>query len=259
MPRILLIMAMFFSLAATAQKMNTPPGAFCDPETGLCTPAPVADTPAPAAKLSDDQEIIYVGDPMCSWCWGISPELNRLERAAEANGINYRIVLGGLRPDNSEEWTEKFKGFLKHHWEEVNQRSGQPFGYDLFEREHFQYNTEPSCRAVVAARKMNPEVEGRFFELTQHHFYVQNNDPAETSFYAPICKELGLNFERFVELFTSEAIKAETLADFQTNRQWGVTGYPTVIYRNGDKLYAIARGYADFERMWGAVNELANE
>ena len=259
MQRLLLILAMVFPLAATAQKMTAPPGAFCDPTTGLCTPAPVAGAPAPARASSADEEIIYVGDPMCSWCWGISPELNRLERAATANGINYRIILGGLRPDNSEQWTPKFKDFLKHHWEEVTKRSGQPFGYDLFEREHFQYNTEPSCRAVVAARQMNPEVEGRFFELTQHHFYVKNNDPAEVSFYEPICRELGLDFDDFSERFGSEAVKAATLADFQTNRQWGVTGYPTVIYRKGEKLYAIARGYADFDRMWGAVNQLARE
>jgi putative protein-disulfide isomerase len=106
---------------------------------------------------------------------------------------------------------------------------------------------------------MNRVVEGRFFELTQHHFYVKNNDPAETSFYGPICEEIGLDFQRFSELFYSEAIKAETLRDFQTNRQWGVTGYPTVIYRNGEKLHAIARGYADFEGMWDAVNELASQ
>ena len=238
--------------------MTIPPGSFCDPVTGLCTPAPIAETNT-TVSLSGDQEIIYVGDPMCSWCWGISPELNRLERAAEANGIAYRIVLGGLRPDDSEERTEKFRGFLRHHWAEVTKRSGQPFGYDLLKREHFQYNTEPSCRAVIAARTMNPEVEGRFFELTQHHFYVKNNDPAETSFYGPICEEIGLDFQRFSELFYSEAIKAETLRDFQTNRQWGVTGYPTVIYRNGEKLHAIARGYADFEGMWDAVNELASQ
>lgn len=257
MQRLLLILATaLLSVPVTAQKMTTPPGAFCDPVTGLCAPAPVAETSAPAT-FSDDQEIIYVGDPMCSWCWGISPELNRLERAATANGIPYRIVLGGLRPDDSEEWTEKFKGFLRHHWEEVTARSGQPFGYDLFEREHFQYNTEPSCRAVVAARTMDAEVESRFFELIQHHFYVKNNDPAETSFYAPICEELGLDFARFSELFTSDAIRTETLRDFQTNRQWGVSGYPTVIYRKGDKLFAIARGYAEFEQMWGVVNELA--
>ncbi len=256
MLRLLILLAILPATILNAQKMTAPAGAFCDPETGLCTPAPLSETLTPVA-LSADQEIIYVGDPMCSWCWGISPALNRLERTAAANGIPYRIILGGLRPDDSEEWTDKFKGFLKHHWEEVNQRSGQPFGDALFEREHFQYNTEPSCRAVVAARHLDPEKESRFFELTQHHFYVKNNDPSEVSFYAPICAALDLDFAHFTELFSSPEIKAETLRDFQTNRQWGITGYPTVIFRDGEKLYAIARGYAEFEQMWGAVQEIS--
>jgi len=251
-------LAVFPVLQLNAQKMTTPAGAFCDPETGLCTPAPLDEAPT-AAELSADREIIYVGDPMCSWCWGISPALNRLERAAATNGIDYRIVLGGLRPDDSQEWTDEFRGFIKHHWEEVSKRSGQPFGTSLFDREEFNYNTEPSCRAVVTARHLDPALESLFFEMTQHHFYVRNEDPNETSFYEPICRTLDLDFARFTALFNSPKIKAETLADFQTNRQWGVTGYPTVIYRDGEKLYAIARGYAEFEQMWEAVQELSGQ
>lgn len=239
-----------------AQKMKKPAAAFCDPVTGLCTPAPLGES-TETVVFRDDIEIIYVGDPMCSWCWGISPALNRLEKAAEANGIPYRIVLGGLRPGGGEAWNEEFKGFLKHHWEEVTARSGQPFGTTLFEREAFNYDTEPSCRAVVAARQLKPEVESRFFELTQHRFYVQNEDPNEVGFYAPICEELGLDFAAFSELFGSEEAKAATLRDFRLNRSWGVTGYPTVVFRKGEQLIAIARGYAEFEQMWGAVEQLS--
>ncbi len=239
----------------SAQNLTAPAGAFCDPETGLCTPAPLAQSDE-KVTFRDDVEIIYVGDPMCSWCWGISPALNRLERAATTNGIPYRTVLGGLRPDNSQVWDEEFRDFLRHHWEEVTERSGQPFGYDLFERESFSYNTEPSCRAVVTARTMNPALESRFFELTQHHFYVLNKDPNVAAFYEPICKELNLDFVRFSELFSSEEMLNATMKDFQLNRQWGVRGYPTVIFRKGEQLYAIARGFSTFEQMWDSVEEL---
>lgn len=256
--RLFILVTVLSCTFLNAQKMTIPAGASCDPLTGLCTPAPLT-APAAPPTFTEDSEIIYVGDPMCSWCWGISPALNQLERAATANGIPYRIVVGGLRPDDSEEWTERFRGFLQHHWEEVTARSGQPFGYELFKRDHFQYNTEPSCRAVVTARRMDPALESRFFELTQHHFYVKNDDPGAVEFYRPICAALGLDFARFSELFESDAIKKATLADFQTSRQWGVTGYPTVIFRKGAKLYAVARGYAEFEQMWGAVEELVQE
>lgn len=254
---VMLLLLLTLGSTLNAQQMIKPAAAFCDPTTGLCTPAPLGDLPEPTA-FRDDVEIIYVGDPMCSWCWGISPALNQLEDAAAANGIPYRIVLGGLRPGGGEAWDEKFREFLAHHWEEVTERSGQPFGTDLFQRDSFNYDTEPSCRAVVAARTMDPKTEGRFFELTQHRFYVLNEDPNETAFYRPICEELGLDFDRFAELFVSDEMKDLTRKDFQLNRSWGVTGYPTVIFRKGDELMAIARGYAEFDQMWQAVEQLAD-
>lgn len=229
--------------------------AFCDPETGLCTPASL-NKAVEAVKFRDDVEIIYVGDPMCSWCWGISPALNRLQVAAHRNGINYRILLGGLRPGGGEPWNQQFKDFLRHHWEEVSQRSGQPFGNDLFERDQFDYDTEPACRAVVAARTLKPEVEARFFELVQHYFYVRNQDPKKETFYQPICRELQLDYGEFLLLFNSEVVKETTRREFQINRQWGVTGYPTVILRKGNELTAIARGYAEYEEMWSRVESL---
>ncbi len=56
----------------------------------------------------------------------------------------------GSNPEEPDE----MKNFLKGHWEHVTQASGQPFGYKLMEREDFNYDTEPSCRAVVAARPL---------------------------------------------------------------------------------------------------------
>ncbi|MEL6140844.1 MAG: DsbA family protein [Bacteroidota bacterium] len=237
-----------------AQKMTIPEGAYCDPATGLCTPAPIGET-TEKVELQTGIEIIYVGDPMCSWCWGISPELNRLATAANNNGIEYRIALGGLRPGGGDPWNEQFKNFLRHHWEEVNKRSGQPFGEKLFERESFNYNTEPACRAVVCARQLAPELEGRFFELVQHYFYVRNEDPNEVTFYEPICKELGVDFERFKLLFESDELRWLTAREFRQSREWGVRGFPTVLLRQDQDIQVIARGYADFMTMWNRIEE----
>ena len=225
----------------------------CDPETGICSLPPLTDTGSSDIPLNDDTEIIYVGDPMCSWCWGISPALHQLEYRAAQEGIPFRIVVGGLRPGGGDPWNKQFQDFLKHHWEEVNARSGQPFGYELFDREAFNYDTEPSCRAVVTVRSIAPELEHRFFELVQHYFYVQNDDPAEVAFYQPICDKLGIDFAQFSTRFQSEEMRQATIADFQLSRQWGVSGFPTVLVRQGQQLTPIARGFATYEQMWERV------
>lgn len=250
--RYLSLLLIFYSYSLNAQHMDTSAPIYCDPETGLCTISPIEGTKQEIEFL-ENTEIIYVGDPMCSWCWGISPALHQLEHRAATEGIPFRIVVGGLRPGGGDPWNEQFRNFLKHHWEEVNQRSGQPFGDKLFDRDTFNYDTEPSCRAVVAARTLAPDKEHRFFELVQHYFYVRNEDPTQTIFYEQICDQLELDYAAFVALFQSEDIKAKTRSEFQMNRQWGVRGYPTVLFRKGEQLFLIAGGYADFEQMWSAV------
>lgn len=228
---------------------------YCDPETGICTPSSLQElTSVGADKVADRKEIIYVGDPMCSWCWGISPALIKLRDHFIPNKIAFNVLVGGLRPGGGEPWNDDMKKFLRHHWEQVNERSGQPFGYDLMDLEDFNYDTEPSCRAVVAARPLVKEKEMEFFEAIQRKFYVESQDPNQRSFYQSICEEFDVNFEDFCSRFESEGAKKETTQEFQLNRQWGVSGYPTMILLNNDKLHMIAHGYAEFEQMRDTVN-----
>ena len=42
------------------------------------------------------RKLIYVGDPMCSWCWGFAPEIESL-----ADDYPIEVVVGGLRPGPS--------------------------------------------------------------------------------------------------------------------------------------------------------------
>jgi len=253
---LLFIILIITTIQLTGQGMkNTKIPVSCDPLTGLCKAAPVQGKTTPI-KWNTEMEIIYVGDPMCSWCWGISPQLNALRQQGAKEGIPFRLVLGGLRPGGGEPWNDEFKGFLKHHWEEVNAASGQPFGYDLFDLESFNYDTEPSCRAVVTARTLAPGKELEFYEWVQHYFYVKSQDPNTVEFYQPICEKLDIDYSKFKALFLSEEMVKATSADFVLNRDWGVKGYPAVIFRYEDKLQMIANGYQDVDQMWSKIKRV---
>lgn len=244
---LLLLLGSYQLTGQTMTKTKIPVS--CDPITGLCK-APAIQGEKTEVEWTSNQEIIYIGDPMCSWCWGISPQLNALRRQGAKEGIPFRLVLGGLRPGGGDPWNDTFKDFLKHHWEEVNKASGQPFGYELFELEQFNYDTEPACRAVVTARELAPEKELDFYEHVQHYFYVKSQDPSTLEFYQPICEKLDLDYKKFSELFNSAEMKKATKADFVLNREWGIQGYPAVVLRNNDKLHMIANGYANVDQMW---------
>ena len=223
---------------------------YCDPETGICTPSSFSDLESLGqGKIADKTEIIYVGDPMCSWCWGISPMLIKLRDHYQKREIGYRVVVGGLRPGGGEPWNDQMKDFLKEHWGHVTEMSGQPFGYKLMDREEFNYDTEPSCRAIVAARPLVKEKEMEFFEEVQRKFYVDSEDPSSSNFYASICDKFQINYGEFLNRFESVEVEQETRKEFNLNRQWGVRGYPYVILMHQDQLFLLANGYATFDQM----------
>ena len=44
--------------------------------------------------------LIYIGDAMCSWCHGFSPELDQV--ILDNPNFDLKLVMGGLRPYNTE-------------------------------------------------------------------------------------------------------------------------------------------------------------
>jgi putative protein-disulfide isomerase len=229
----------------------------CDPITGLCE-LPDFDVKVKETVWNQEEELFYIGDPMCSWCWGISPEINALQRYATQEHIKFNIIMGGLRPGGGQEWSKSFKGYLTHHWQEVNKRSGQPFDFSLFEKDNFNYDTEPGCRAVITVRTIAPEKTLAFFELAQYYFYAKSKDPKQLDFYKIICEKLDIDFNKFSDTFNSDIMKTATQADFAKSRELGVRGFPSVVYRKKEKLYLIASGYTQFDDLKKAILKLNN-
>ena len=75
---------------------------------GVCRPADLANAGAkPETAHADrdatasgataaparDAELIYVGDPMCSWCWGFAPVAQALVEQARAAGVPLALVV----------------------------------------------------------------------------------------------------------------------------------------------------------------------
>ncbi len=221
----------------------------CDPETGVCA---LPGMEAASGALQPERpvgEVIYVGDPMCSWCWGGSPGLKQLEAEAIGRGLPFRVLVGGLRAGGGDPWNDRFKGFLRHHWTEIAERTGQPFSLRFLDRPAFNYDTEPACRAFVVLRGMLEETAGartgvyEAFAAIQRRFYTEGEDPTEPGFYESICTAHGLDFGTFLTRFEHPDAKRATAAEFQEVRAMGVSGFPTVLYKGPAGIAPLASGY----------------
>lgn len=195
---------------------------------------------------SDNNALIYIGDAMCSWCHGIAPELTKLKDNHPE--LEFRLVMGGLRPYNTEKAID-MADFLKSHWVEIEERTGQPFKHDILKDPDFIYDTEPASRAVVVARKMNPEIEFEFFKAVQEAFYRDNKNTNEVSTYLELAADFDLDVDAYEHFFNSSEIKEFTRADFQLSQQMGIKGFPSLVLKKGEQFSLIANGYQTAENI----------
>lgn len=207
--------------------------------------------------MSDSLELIYVGDPMCSWCWGFVPVLEMLERRYQ---LPLRTVVGGLRPGTREPVDDEHRESLAHHWEQVEERSGQPFDHASLREGGvltggWRYDTEPACRAVVAMRETAPELVLPWFARIQRAFYVEGRDVTDPDVLADLGRTFAgergqgadLEPDRLAGLLTDPEISDRTRADFRLSRRWGIRGFPTLLARDGDDLAVAAPGWVPYQ------------
>ncbi|MEJ6613149.1 MAG: DsbA family protein [Saprospiraceae bacterium] len=206
-------------------------------------------------NAQDKPTLIYVGDPMCSWCYGFSHEI---EDAITELGeeIQLEVVMGGLRPYNTQTMAD-LKDFLSDHWKHVYEASGQPFQYGILDTK-LLYDTEPACRAVMIARELQASTVMTYFHNVQTAFYAENKNPHLTGTYADIAESMGIDRITFVNKFESKEYKASIKNDFLRASQLGVRSFPTVLLSVNGETKVVSAGYSKAEKVVEVVKSLMN-
>lgn len=194
-----------------------------------------------SCTAQDKPTLIYIGDPMCSWCYGFTPELSEAAELLE-NKVELKVLMGGLRPYNTEH-ISIMKNFLKEHWEQVNEASSQPFNYTILDDPEFIYDTEPPSRAVLVVRHLQPESELDFFKDVQKMFYVKNTHTNIAKNYHYLLDKYGINKDAFDTAFHSEDMKVLTKQDFIESQELGVRGFPSMVLLKDGNYTLISNGY----------------
>ena len=202
----------------------------------------------PDAELDPDQpgELIYVVDPMCSWCWGFAPAFRAvMDHHAD---LKVNVVAGGLRPGSAAQpLDDRLRAMLAHHWEQVAETSGQPFDSEVLQRQDWVYDTELADMAVVTMRTLAPHETVPFVHHLHEAFYAKAIDITDLSVYPSLVAGFDVDADDFMTALQLDEIKTATWQDFNLAQRLGATGFPTVFgFRNGEAM-ALTRGYIDAE------------
>ena len=191
--------------------------------------------------------LIYVADPMCSWCYGFGKTMEALLAApGDAAPLQLALMMGGLRPYTTEPLGAGRAAEIAGHWKHVHEATGLPFAGDdtsAMHRPGFVYDTEPASRATVAVRTHWPQHVWRYFKAVQKAFYADGRDVTRREVLAEVAEETGLPRGNFEVAFDSEAMRDAARGDFAQAQHWGIRGFPALVAEAGGELHLVAQGY----------------
>ena len=206
-----------------------------------------------------EKEFLYFTDPMCSWCYGFGPEVDKLHQEF-IETIPLAVIMGGLRPDETKPTPKKLADEISHHWQMVEKASGNPFDYSFFEKHpDFIYDTAPACKAVITAGKIDQGQILNYQNELQYQFYGQGQDPTKLETFSLVAEKIGLDKDTFETLYETPEMEEHLRQNFSISRQFGINAYPTLVIRVDQKFGLISQGYMKLDELKARMDNVVEQ
>lgn len=210
-----------------------------------------AQSEKPLATESTKPEFIYVYDPLCGWCYGFSPVMQKLKDYYK-DKMNFTIYSGGLVVGERVSSIKEGFGFIKAGTKTVTKTTGVEFGkpfMDLVEEGSYIYNSEPACVALTVFKTINPERAFEFAHDMQLALFKAGKSLNDTATFLNLVKNFDVNPDDFLQKFRQEEYKKATYEEFETANALGADGFPTVIIKKGNDYKVLSNGYKDYDEL----------
>ncbi len=195
-------------------------------------------------------KLIYVYDPMCSWCWGFRETWLKLQAAiGDKLAIEYKV--GGLAPDSGEPMRKEMQQFLQQTWQRIEQQLGTPFNHEFWHTAQPRRSTYPACRAVLVARQQNKEQEMLY--AIQKAYYLDAQNPSDISTLASLAEQIGLEKNAFLKEIESEKINSLLMDEINQARSLPIQGFPSLVLENKGLYAAVPVNYLDWQSTYQQI------
>ena len=200
--------------------------------------------------------LIYVHDPMCSWCWGFEPTRQKIF-AALSERMPIRRLVGGLAPDSDVPMPVEMQSMLQHTWQRIEQHiPGTEFNFEFWQKCSPRRSTYPANRAVIAARQQDEAFDAQMTARIQRAYYLEARNPSDNSTLIELATEIGLDAEQFEADLVAESIQQQLIAEITSTREMGIDSFPGLAVAKDDGLHHIGLNYTEAEKMLSEIESL---
>ncbi len=203
----------------------------------------------------NNTSLIYIHDPMCSWCWGFEPVRQQLFEAV-ADKMQIRRLVGGLAPDSDLPMPLEMQKGLQQTWQHIAEViPGTRFNHAFWSDCAPRRSTYPSNRAVIAARQQGEEFDPLMSARIQKAYYLEARNPSDNSTLIELADEIGLDAGRFADSLASEATHSLLLDEIASCRAMGVDSFPSLVVEHNGKQRHVQVNYTRLEIMLQPIEE----
>ncbi|MEW2306747.1 DsbA family protein [Streptomyces sp. NPDC006655] len=189
-------------------------------------------------------KLVYVFDAYCGWSHGFSETLRQV--VSRHPELPTDVVSGGLFTAARRVPIREF-GYVQGANAQIAELTGAEFG-EAYERliadGSFVMDSEAAARGVAALRQAAPDRAAELATTLQHAFYVDGLSLSHAATYRKVAEQAGLDADAVVGAFEAPEAQDAAAKDFHRSAELGVTGFPTLLAVDGDRVTVLAHGHA---------------
>ncbi len=204
--------------------------------------------------------LIYVYDPLCGWCYGFHPIMEKLAKRFDQR-LNIEVKTGGLAVGDRAQTISEGYGYIKDSLGQVEKTTGIKFGQNfklLVEKGRYLYNSIPPCLAQLAMNKLSPENALRFAGDLHLTLFKEGKSLNDWETYDKLLNDYEVDKKSFKKQWESEELKKQMLEEFDWCKKAGATGFPTLLLKIGDEMSIMTRGYRPYDVLESHLHHLIN-
>ncbi|OUS73460.1 DsbA family protein [Pseudoalteromonas sp. A601] len=204
--------------------------------------------------MNNKAELIYVHDPMCSWCWGYAPTWSKLKSLLN-DDVNIVYKVGGLAPDSDSPMPLQMQTMLQNTWRNIESKLGTEFNFDFWRLCKPKRSTYPSCRAAIIARDANKE--SVMVAAIQQAYYLEAKNPSDEDVLCQLAQQVDLcTAEEFKLQLNSVLVNDKLLSELDYIRSLPIQGFPSLVLKYNNRLHPIAINYTDADTTYSQINKV---
>ena len=173
--------------------------------------------------------LYYIHDPMCSWCWGFRQVWDQVQDELQ-DKVHIQYVLGGLAADTDQPMPANIQVSIRSHWQRIQREiPGTEFNYDFWTICQPRRSTYPSCRAVIACKMQQPQLEKELILAIQQAYYLDAKNPSDDDVLLKLADDIGLNTDTFVRDYKSSTCRNALEKELLLARKLHVSSFPALV------------------------------